>query len=166
MGARVIAAASTEEKLALCREYGADATINYQEEDLKKRIRELTEGKGADVIYDPVGGAYSEPAFRSTAWGGRFLVVGFAAGDIPAIPLNLPLLKGSSIVGVFWGAFARKEVRANMANMMQLVQWFDADQLKPHIQATYPLAEGGQAIRDIADRKAMGKIVVVMGESG
>ena len=108
MGAKVIAAASTPEKLALCQEYGADEIINYQTEDLKNRIKELTDGKGADVVYDPVGGSYSEPALRATAWEGRFLVVGFAAGDIPKIPLNLALLKGCQIVGVFWGSFATR----------------------------------------------------------
>ena len=123
MGAKVIAAASSAEKLALCKEYGADEIINYNEEDLKKRVKALTEGNGADVVYDPVGGNYSEAALRATAWEGRFLVVGFAAGDIPKIPLNLALLKGCAIVGVFWGNFAMKTPQKNMANTLELMQW-------------------------------------------
>ncbi len=122
MGARVIAAASTDEKLELCVAYGADETINYNKMDLKATIKELTVGKGADVIYDPVGGEYSEAAFRAIAWNGRFLVVGFAAGTIPKMPLNLPLLKGASIVGVFWGGFAIGNPKANMENTKALTQ--------------------------------------------
>jgi NADPH2:quinone reductase len=161
LGARVIAAASSDAKLALCREYGADATINYSTEDLKERAKELTEGRGVDVIYDPVGGAYSEPALRTMAWGGRFLVIGFATGDIPKIPLNLTLLKGCSIVGVFWGEFTRREAKLNAANIRQLVEWLEAGTVKPHISARYPLARGADALRDVLDRKVTGKVVVL-----
>jgi len=160
MGARVIAAASTDEKLALCKEYGADEVINYSKEDLKKRVKELTDGKGADVVYDPVGGDYSEAALRATAWKGRFLVVGFAAGNIPKIPLNLALLKGCQIVGVFWGAFAQKEMGKNMANTMELMQWFAAGKIKPHIHKVFPLDQAADAIQELMDRKVRGKVVV------
>jgi len=160
MGARVIAAASTDEKLALCKEYGADELINYTTEDLKNRVKALTGGKGADVVYDPVGGPYSNPALRATGWKGRFLVVGFATGEIPKIPLNLALLKGCQIVGVFRGAFARKEPRKNMANMAQLIEWFVDGTVKPHIHAIYSLEETPQAIRSLMDRKVRGKVVV------
>ncbi len=160
MGARVIAAASTAEKLALCREYGADETINYVEEDLKSRVKELTEGRGVDVVYDPVGGDHSEAALRATAWNGRFLVVGFAAGEIPSIPLNLALLKGCSIVGVFWGRFAQEEAERSFGNTMQLVQWHQEGKLKPHIDRVYALEDAGQALRDMMDRKVKGKVVV------
>lgn len=162
MGARVIAAASTDEKLALCKEYGADEVINYSTENLKERIKELTDGKGADVIYDPVGGDYTNAALRATAWEGRYLVIGFAAGNIPKIPLNLPLLKGCQIVGVFWGSFAQKEPNANLANTMELMQWFFSGKLKPHIHGTYPLESGAEAIRALMDRKVKGKVVVTM----
>lgn len=165
MGATVIAAASSDEKLELCRQYGAALTINYATEDLKTRIRELTGGAGADVVYDPVGGAYSETALRSMAWEGRFLVIGFAAGDIPKIPLNLPLLKGCSVVGVFWGAFAARDPQRSRANLEQLVQWWEKGDLRPHISATYPLERSGEAIRQLADRKAQGKVVVLMQDS-
>lgn len=160
MGAKVIAAASTDEKLALCKEYGADEVINYSQEDLKSRIKELTDGKGVDVVYDPVGGAYSEAALRRMAWEGRFLVVGFAAGDIPKIPLNLPLLKGCQIVGVFWGAFAMNFPADNLANTQQLMQWYLSGTIKPHIDNVYPLAEVPQALNDVMNRKAKGKIVI------
>ena len=161
MGARVIAAASSEEKLAVCREYGADATINYSTEDLKERAKELTQGRGVDVIYDPVGGAYSEPALRTMAWGGRFLVIGFANGEIPKIPLNLTLLKGCSIVGVFWGEFTRREPKLNTANIRQLVEWLQDGTIKPRISARYPLARTAQALRDVLDRKVTGKVVIL-----
>jgi len=162
MGATVIAAASTEEKLALCREHGATGTINYTDEDLKVRIRELTGGKGADVIYDAVGGPYSEPALRSTAWEGRFLVIGFAAGDIPRIPLNLALLKGCQIVGVFWGAFVGREPERNRRNVEELMGMWRDGKLSPHVSETFPLERAGEAIRALADRKALGKVVVVI----
>ncbi len=164
MGAKVIACASTDEKLELCKKYGADLTINYSNEDLKNRIKELTDGKGADVIYDPVGGDYSEKAFRAMNWDGRYLVVGFAAGDIPKIPLNLPLLKSCQIVGVFWGAFTMKFPSENMANIMQLMQWFGTGELKPHIHGVYPLAETPKALEEMMARKVSGKIVIKCSE--
>ncbi|MGB5818132.1 MAG: NADPH:quinone oxidoreductase family protein [Saonia sp.] len=160
MGARVIAAASTKEKLDLCRQYGADELINYSEENLKERIKELSGGKGADVVYDPVGGAYSEAALRGMAWEGRYLVVGFAAGDIPKIPLNLPLLKGCAIVGVFWGSFAMKTPKKNMQNTAQLMQWYGEGKLKPHIHAVYPLADVPKALEEMMERKVRGKVVI------
>lgn len=160
MGARVIACASSAEKLALCKEYGADEGINYSEEDLKTRIKELTEGKGADVIYDPVGDKFSEPALRAMAWEGRFLVVGFAAGDIPKIPLNLALLKGCQIVGVFWGSWAMQFPNENMLNTMELIQWHAQGKLKPHIHAVYRLEEAQKAMKEMMQRKVRGKIVI------
>lgn len=162
MGAKVIAAASSDDKLALCKEYGADATINYATEDLRTRIKELTEGKGVDVVYDPVGGTYSEAALRSMAWEGRFLVVGFAAGDIPKIPLNLTLLKGCSIVGVFWGSFVMKTPKKNMQNTMELMQWYSEKKLNPHIHGVYPLADTAQALEEMMNRRVKGKIVIGM----
>ncbi len=162
MGAAVIAAASTDDKLALCREHGAVMTINYATEDLKARVRELTDGRGVDVVYDAVGGPYSEPALRSTAWDGRFLVVGFAAGDIPRIPLNLPLLKQCSIVGVFWGAFVAREPDWHRRNIDELVQLWQGGALRPHVSSTYPLERASEAIRELADRKAKGKVVVTI----
>ena len=162
MGARVIAAASTNEKLEVCKSYGAEMTINYAEEDLKEKLKELTNGKGVDVIYDPVGGAYSEPALRRMAWNGRYLVVGFAAGNIPKIPLNLPLLKGCQIVGVFWGSFAQRFPGRNLQNTMELIQWFAEGKLKPQIHDTYPLAEAVRALEDIQARKVKGKAVIIM----
>lgn len=161
MGARVIAAASTADKLAVCREHGADELINYECEDLRERIKALTDGKGVDVIYDPVGGKYAEPALRSIAWKGRYLVVGFAAGDIPKIPLNLALLKGCAILGVFWGDFAAREPQANMGNGMQLFQWLMQGELKPHISQRYPLEKAGEALRALMERKVTGKVVLV-----
>ncbi|MCK5442121.1 MAG: NADPH:quinone oxidoreductase family protein [Maribacter sp.] len=163
MGAKVIAAASTEEKLELCREYGADQTINYSKQDLKATIKELTSGKGVDVIYDPVGGEYSEAAFRGMAWEGRFLVVGFTTGTIPKIPLNLPLLKGASIVGVFWGGFAMGNPKANMENTMTLMQWYGQGRLKPHIHGIYNLKDTSKALEEMLNRKVRGKLVVKMG---
>lgn len=165
MGAKIIAAASTDEKLELCRQYGADETINYNSEDLKAKVKELTDGKGADVIYDPVGGKYSEPALRAIAWEGRYLVVGFAAGDIPKIPLNLALLKGCQIVGVFWGSFAMRSPNDNMANTIELIQWYAQGKLKPHIHATYPLAETAKALEAMMNREVRGKVVVEMDTS-
>lgn len=162
MGAQVIAAASSAEKLEVCTSYGADHLINYTTEDLKSRLKELTAGKGVDVVYDPVGGAFTEQALRATAWNGRYLVVGFAAGDIPKIPLNLPLLKGCQIVGVFWGSFAQQFPGQNMQNTMQLIQWFAEGKLRPKIHATYPLANAAQALEDIQARQVKGKAVIVM----
>jgi NADPH2:quinone reductase len=164
MGATVIAAASNDEKLSLCRQYGAAQTINYATEDLKTRIRELTGGVGADVVYDPVGGPYSEPALRATAWEGRFLVIGFAAGEIPAIPLNLTLLKGCDIVGVFWGAFVGREPERHRRNVDELIAWWRAGKLRPHVSSTYPLDRAAEAIRELADRRAKGKVVVTISD--
>jgi NADPH2:quinone reductase len=163
MGARVIAAASSDDKLATCREHGADEAINYSNEDLRKRLKALTDGRGVDVVYDPVGGDLSEPALRSMAWNGRFLVVGFAAGSIPSIPLNLALLKGCSIVGVFWGAFTRNEPRRNETNLQELLAWFKAGKVKPYISARYPLERAADALHDVMERKVKGKVVLTTG---
>lgn len=160
MGATVIAAASSDEKLNLCREMGADMTINYETEDLKDRVKALTGGRGVDVIYDPVGDRFSEPAFRSIAWRGRHLVVGFAGGDIPKLPLNLPLIKGASIVGVFWGAFTAHEPELHTENMREILRWYREGHLKPHISARLPLERGAEAIRLLMDRKAKGKVIL------
>jgi len=160
-GARVIAAASTDEKCALCRTLGADATINYSTSPLRDAIKEATGAKGPDVIYDPVGGDFAEPAFRSIAWRGRFLVVGFAAGPIPALPLNLALLKGASIVGVFWGDFARREPQANQAMMRELAQWYAEGRIKPAIDRTMPMAELKAAYAHMGSRGVKGKLVMV-----
>jgi NADPH2:quinone reductase len=162
LGARVIACASTDDKLAVCREHGADETINYSSEDLRERIKALTEGKGVDVVYDAVGGPYSEPAFRSIAWRGRLLVVGFAAGDIPKLPLNLALLKGASIVGVFWGDFGRREPKQFGASLRQLGQWYAEGKLKPHISQVLPLARAAEALDLMAARKVKGKLVLTV----
>lgn len=161
MGAKVIAAASSDDKLALCRAHGADETINYSTEDLRERIRALTGGRGVDVVYDPVGGHYSEIALRSMAWKGRLLVIGFSAGDIPKLPLNLALLKGCSIVGVFHGGFQRNEPEAYQAQMAELFALVAQGQLKPAITARYPLEQTVDALRDIAARRVTGKIVLV-----
>lgn len=160
-GAKVIAAASTDEKCALCKSIGADATINYSKENLREAIKSLTEGKGPDVIYDPVGGDYTEPAFRSIAWRGRYLIVGFASGPIPALPLNLPLLKGASLVGVFWGDFAKREPKANAAMMKELAQWYASGKVKPVIDRTMPMAELKAAYAHMGSRGVMGKLVMV-----
>ena len=160
-GASVIAAASTDEKCALCRSIGADQTINYTTEDLRERIKALTNGAGPNVIYDPVGGDYAIPAFRSIAWRGRYLVVGFAAGPIPALPLNLPLLKGASVVGVFWGGFARAEPKANANMMAELGRWYQEGRIKPVIDQTMPMAELKAAYARMGSRGVMGKLVMV-----
>ena len=162
MGARVIAAASTEEKLALCREKGAIATINYETEDLKTRIKELTNGKGVDVVYDPVGGKFSEAALRGMAWKGRYLVVGFANGEIPKLPMNLPLLKGCAVVGVFWGQFAKLEPKASFQNTRQLLAWIQEGAIAQLVGKRYALAEAPQALQDLMDRKMLGKGVVLL----
>jgi len=162
MGAKVIATASTAEKLAICQQYGADAVVNYSEDNWREQVKTLTDGKGVDVVYDAVGGDYVEPALRSMAWRGRYLVVGFAAGEIPKVPLNLALLKGCAIVGVFWGEFAVRQKQDNQANMMQLFAWLMQGQLKPHISKEYPLAQAAQALNDLMERKVTGKAVLVM----
>jgi NADPH:quinone reductase len=161
MGAKVIAAASTQEKCDLCKKIGADATINYSTENLREAIKALTDGKGPDVIYDPVGGDFAEPAFRSIAWRGRYLVVGFASGPIPALPFNLALLKGASIVGVFWGDFAKKEPKANAAMMGELAQWYGQGKIKPVIDRTMPMADLKAAYAHMGSRGVMGKLVMV-----
>ena len=160
-GARVIAAASTDEKCALCKAEGADATINYTRENLREALKTLTAGKGPDVIYDPVGGDFAEPAFRSIAWRGRYLVVGFASGPIPALPLNLALLKGASIVGVFWGDFSRREPQANAAMMAELAAWYAAGKIKPVIDRTMPMAALKAAYARMGSREVKGKLVMV-----
>jgi NADPH:quinone reductase len=162
LGARVIACASSEEKLAACRDHGADATINYATEDFRERTKTLTDGKGPDVIYDPVGGAYAEPAFRSIAWRGRHLVVGFAAGEIPKLPLNLALLKGASVVGVFWGDFARREPARFADSVRRLGQWYAEGKLKPHVSQTMPLEKAADALNLMASRKVTGKLVLTV----
>jgi NADPH2:quinone reductase len=162
LGARVIACASSEDKLEVCRQHGADATINYDAEDLRERIKALTGGNGVDVVYDAVGGKYSEPAFRSIAWRGRLLVVGFAAGEIPKLPLNLALLKGASIVGVFWGDFARREPQRFAESARQLARWYAEGKLKPHVSQTFPLEKAAEALKLMAERKVKGKVVLVV----
>ncbi|MFM8863624.1 MAG: NADPH:quinone oxidoreductase family protein [Limnohabitans sp.] len=161
VGARVIAAASTDEKCALCTAQGADATINYSTDNLREALKALTDGKGPDVIYDPVGGELAEPAFRSIAWRGRYLVIGFAGGPIPALPLNLPLLKGAALVGVFWGDFARREPQANAAMMAELARWYGQGKVKPVIDRTMPMAELKAAYARMGSRAVMGKLVMV-----
>jgi NADPH2:quinone reductase len=160
LGAKVIACASSESKLAVCRAHGADETIDYATEDMRARVKAITAGKGVDVVYDPVGGAYTEPALRDMAWGGRLLVVGFATGDIPKIALNLPLIKGCSIVGVWWGAFAKRAWAQHQANVAQLGRWFAEGKIRPHICATYPLERAGDALNALARREVTGKVVL------
>lgn len=160
-GARVIAAASTDEKCELCKSLGADASINYTTQNMREVLKALTEGKGPDVIYDPVGGDFAEPAFRSIAWRGRYLVVGFAAGPIPALPFNLALLKGASIVGVFWGDFSRREPQANAAMMAELAQWYAQGKVKPVIDRTMPMSDLKAAYAHMGSRGVMGKLVMV-----
>jgi NADPH2:quinone reductase len=161
LGARVIAAASSDEKLAVCKAHGADVLINYSTEDLRAAVKAATGGKGPDVVYDPVGGDYTEAAFRAIAWRGRYLVVGFANGEIPKLPLNLALLKGASLVGVFWGEFAKREPQANLAGMRQLLGWLAEGKIKPHISARYALADTAKALNDMAARKVTGKVVIL-----
>jgi len=160
MGARVIAVASSAEKLAICREHGADELLNYATSDLKTGLREPTGGKGVDVVYDCVGGDYSEAALRSIAWGGRLLVIGFAAGAIPKIPLNLFLLKNAAAVGVFWGEMIMREPEQHRANMIEVLDWCAKGRLKPHVHATYPLARIGEAITALDKRQVTGKLIV------
>ncbi|GMQ93016.1 MAG: NADPH:quinone oxidoreductase family protein [Acidimicrobiia bacterium] len=160
LGATVIAAASSDEKLAFCDSIGADHTINYTTEDLRSRVKELTDGHGVDVIYDPVGGDLAEPAFRSIAWGGRYLVIGFAAGEVPAIPLNLPLLKVASIVGVFLGSFTQEQPQVAAANIEEISRMIVAGDLNPPITETFPLERVIDAFELMASRRAMGKVVL------
>jgi NADPH2:quinone reductase len=161
LGARVIAAASSAEKLAFCRAHGADETIDYVREDLKESAKRLTRGTGADVIYDPVGGAFTDAALRSIAWAGRYLVVGFANGEIPKIPLNLVLLKGCQIVGVFWGAFVAREPARHRANAERIFAAVAAGELRPHVDATLPFTRAGEALARMERREVMGKLVLV-----
>ena len=161
VGARVIAAASSDEKLAVCRAHGADALIDYSREDLREAIRTATGGKGPDVVFDPVGGVYSEPALRSIAWRGRHLVVGFANGEIPRLPWNLVLLKGASVVGVFWGDFQRREPQANAAAMRRMMGWMMEGKLRPLVSKRYALEETARALEDMAARRVTGKVVIV-----
>ena len=160
-GARVIAAASSEEKCALCKSMGADATINYSAGNLRDAIKAATDGRGPDLVYDPVGGEFAEPVFRSIAWRGRYLVIGFAAGPIPSLPLNLALLKGASIVGVFWGDFSKREPKANADMMAELAQWYLQGKIKPVIDRTMPMAELKAAYARMGSRGVMGKLVMV-----
>ena len=161
LGARVIACASSDEKLETCKRFGAELTINYEREDLRAALKNL--GRAVDVVLDPVGGRYSEPAVRAMAWKGRYLVVGFASGEIPKIPLNLALLKCCSIVGVFWGEFAKREGDLNAANLKELTAWLRAKKIKPLVSASYPLERAADALNDIMNRKVQGKIVLVTG---
>ncbi len=160
-GAKVIAAASTDEKCALCKELGADATINYSTQNLRDELKTLTEGKGPDVIYDPVGGDLTEQAFRSIGWRGRLLVVGFANGAIPSLPLNLTLLKGASVMGVFWGEFARREPQNNAACLMQLAAWYMEGKIKPVIEHKLPMSQLKEAFALMGTRQVRGKVVLV-----
>ncbi len=170
MGARVVAGASSQEKVDLAIKHGADDGFVYpsgklsrdQQKELSEVIKEKTGGKGADVLYDPVGADYAEPALRAMNWDGRYLVIGFAAGEIPRVPLNLTLLKSCQIVGVFWGAFTAREPKKNQENLAELVRWVGEGKIKPFVSAKFPLARGGEAIRMLADRKALGKVVVTV----
>ena len=169
MGAKVIAGVSSEEKLQICKDHGADTGFIYEQHPLDRdqqkkfsnQIKELTDGQGADVVYDPVGGDYCEPALRATNWEGRFLIVGFPAG-IAKIPMNLALLKGCQIVGVFWGAFTARHPERNKENIAELMQWYTEGKIKPFVSSRYDLAHAGDAIRELMDRKAKGKVVVTM----
>jgi len=161
LGAVVTAAASSDDKLEVCRQHGADYVINYAKEDLREALKRVGGAKGFDVVYDPVGGSFAETAVRATAWRGRYLVIGFAQGEIPKIPLNLPLLKGSSVVGVFWGSFSRQEPKRFAADMAELLDWLKAGKIKPRVSKSYKLAEAPQALRDMLERKMIGKVVVL-----
>ena len=163
MGARVIAAASTAEKLETCKRHGADLLVNYVTEDLKERVKALTDGAGADVVYDPVGGPYTEAALRATAWNGRVLVIGFTAGDIPRVPTNLVLLKGCSLVGVFWGMALVRERARLMGQIEEILGWVKDGSVRPHVHATYPLTRALDALREVEQRRVQGKVVVVPG---
>jgi NADPH2:quinone reductase len=161
MGARVVAAASSDAKLETCKRHGADVLVNYSREDLKERVKAITDGAGADVVYDPVGGSYTEAALRATAWNGRVLVVGFAAGDIPRVPANLVLLKGCSLVGVFWGMALVRERSRLIGQLEEILGWLEDGSVKPHVHATYPLDRALDALRDVAQRRVEGKVVIV-----
>jgi NADPH2:quinone reductase len=160
LGARVIACASSPEKLAFCKKHGADELLDYSKEDLKERLRALTNGEGADVIYDPVGGKYAEPAVRATAREGRYLVIGFAAGEIPKIPLNLLLLRGSAALGVSWGQYTRRDPERFRAQIGEMLDWVKSGKLSPHIDHIFPLTEVKDAFAAISGRKVMGKVLL------
>jgi NADPH:quinone reductase len=160
IGARVIAVASSKEKLALARKHGADDGLNYEDEDLKTRLKDLTQSKGVDVLYDIVGGDHAEPSLRAMACEGRYLVLGFASGTIPRIPLNLVLLKGCSLVGVFWTAFVERNPERHRANMIMILDWCKGGRIVPHVHARFPLAETAKALQLIEDRKVTGKVIV------
>ncbi|MEW5248710.1 NADPH:quinone oxidoreductase family protein [Microbulbifer sp. 2201CG32-9] len=160
LGARVIACASSAEKLEFCRRIGADELVNYRTEDLKERIRELTGGRGADVIMDPVGGDYTEQAYRSIAWSGRYLVIGFASGDIPRLPMNLPLLKAGDIMGVFWGSWAQRDPDRNLENFADLLQMVEEGKLDPLVTEVYPFEDYARAFATITERRARGKVIL------
>ena len=162
MGARVIACASSAEKLSLCRAHGADAVVNYTAANWREQVKELAGARGVDVIFDPVGGPYSEPALRSLGFGGRHLVIGFAAGAIPSIPLNLLLLKVTAIIGVFWGAYASARPQDNAANMATLLNWYRAGKLRPHVSGTFSLSQYREALDEVMSRRAKGKVVMVL----
>ena len=161
MGLRVIAAASSQQKRDAALALGADEVIDYSSENLREQIKSLTDGKGVDIVYDPVGGDFAEPALRSVGWRGRYLVIGFAAGDIPKIPINLLLLKGSALVGVFWGEFVRREPKLNAANMAQLFTWLNERKIHPHISKRYPLSQAPAALDALLARNAVGKLVIL-----
>ena len=161
MGARVIAAASSEDKLALCKERGADEAINYVSENLRGRINELTGQRGVDIVFDPVGGSYTETALRAMAWGGRLLVIGFAAGDIPKIPINLALLKERSIIGVYWGESIKHDPEGHARNVKQLVEWLAAGKVNPVISERVPLSKAADAMKRMFNRQVKGKVVVL-----
>ncbi len=161
-GARVIACASSEEKLQTARDHGADELVDYRREDLKERIKALTDGKGADVCFDPVGGDAFDAMARSMNWNGRLLVVGFASGRIPQLPVNLPLLKGYQVVGVFWGAFVTREPETNRRNFAHLFELYASGRIRPHVSHTYPLEQAAKALTDLAQRQAIGKLVVTI----
>ena len=171
MGARVIAAASSEDKLQVCRDHGADATLLYktgglsqdEQKAFSEEVKNLTDGKGVDVVYDAIGGDYAEPAVRAMAWGGRYLVVGFVAGYIPNIPLNLTLLKGTSLVGVFWGRFNAEQPKDARQNIIDLLRLLQEGNIKPHISGVYSLEDAAKALRQMAERKVMGKLVIDLG---
>lgn len=160
LGANVIATASTTEKLELAKQYGADHLINYTQEDFRQKVKEITNGKGANVIYDPVGGDVFTNSLRCIAWEGRILVIGFASGNIPTVPANLTLVKNCSVVGVFWGAYGQKQPSTLIQSLMTLLEWYNEGKLTPHISHTYPLAQTAQAMKDLIERRAKGKVVV------
>jgi NADPH2:quinone reductase len=162
LGSRVIAVASSAEKLAVCRQHGADELLNYSATDLKQGLRDLTDGRGVDIVYDCIGGEHSEPALRSIAWMGRFLVIGFAAGSIPRIPLNLLLLKSCDLIGVSFGQAATRDPVSHRTNMRTVLEWVASGTLKPHIHATFALAETAKAIKVLDRREATGKVVIAM----